>query len=190
MLDPVLLQIAKGAILNRLDGNYNLDLKSTVEHYPYLEKEGACFVTLHYKKQLRGCIGSIIAHRKLVDDIVSNAISAAFSDPRFSPLTIDEVDQLDIEVSVLTAPEMIEYSDYDDLLKQVIPHKDGLIIQHGRYQGTFLPQVWEELPSSEEFLEHLSYKAGANPSIYQYHPTLYRYHVEAIEESYNAILPL
>lgn len=190
MLDTILLRIAKSAIISRLDPSYSFDDEAVVSEYPYLKKDGACFVTLHYDKQLRGCIGSIIAHRSLIDDIIQNALSAAFSDPRFSPLRASELDALDIEVSVLTPPEIIEYTDYDDLLSKIEPKKDGLILQGGGYQGTFLPQVWDDIPRVEQFLEHLSYKAGGNPSIYQQHPTMYRYHVDAIEEGYDAILPL
>ncbi|MFT7861058.1 MAG: AmmeMemoRadiSam system protein A, partial [Sulfurimonas sp.] len=157
---------------------------------PKLLEDGATFVTLHYQKQLRGCIGSVLAHTSILEDIINNAQSAAFSDPRFTPLDVSELDELDIEVSVLTAPEHVEYNDFDDLLTKIVPEKDGLILQKASYQGTFLPQVWEELPSVEKFLEHLSYKAGADPSIFEKHPGIYRYRVEAIEEPYNEVLSL
>lgn len=190
MLDTILLRIAKSAILARLDDGYRFDQEGIVKQYPFLNEDGACFVTLNYQKQLRGCIGSIVAHQTLMEDLVSNAVSAAFADPRFSPLGVEELDGLTLEVSVLTAPEVLAYQDYNDLLTKLVPNKDGLILQYGGYQGTFLPQVWEQLPTSEQFLEHLSYKAGANPSIYEHHPTIYRYRVEAIEEDFDAILPL
>jgi hypothetical protein len=190
MLDKILLRIAKTAILGRFDSQYKVNKKLLLNEYPYLAKDGAAFVTLHYDKNLRGCIGSIIAHRSLLDDILGNANSAAFSDPRFSPLHVSEISHLSLELSVLTAPEILEYKDFDDLLTKVEPHRDGLILKHGIYQGTFLPQVWEELPTAHQFLEHLSYKAGANPSIYKEHPTIYKYRVDAIEERFDAILPL
>lgn len=190
MLDPVLLRIAKSAILAELDQSYSFDLKKLVEEYPFLEKEGACFVTLHTHKDLRGCIGSIIAHKTLLEDLLDNAYSAAFHDPRFSPLKIEELKNLHLEVSLLTSPEQIEYQEYQDLLSIIEPKKDGLIINYNGFQGTFLPQVWEQLPTTELFLEHLSYKANLTPSVYLKHPKMYRYRVEAIEEKFDAILPL
>ena len=190
MLDKILLRIAKTAILGKFDSKYKIDKEILLDEYPYLAQNGAAFVTLHYDKNLRGCIGSIIAHRSLLDDILGNAVSAAFNDPRFAPLHVSEISHLDLELSVLTTPEILEYQDFDDLLSKVKPHLDGLILKHGIYQGTFLPQVWEQLPSTHQFLEHLSYKAGADPSIYQEHPAIYRYRVDAIEERFDAILPL
>jgi AmmeMemoRadiSam system protein A len=190
MLDKVLLQIAKSSILSQFDSLYKIDKGKILEDFPYLAKSGAAFVTLHYDNSLRGCIGSISAHQSLLDDIIANARSAAFRDPRFMPLLADEFSHLRLEVSVLTEPEILNYENYDDLLDKIQPKVDGLILKHGAYQGTFLPQVWEELPTPREFLEHLSRKAGANPSIYEQHPTIYRYRVDAIEENFDAIFPL
>lgn len=190
MLDDILLRIAKTAILNKFDSKYQINKVDLIKEYPYLSKDGATFVTLHYDDQLQGCIGSIIAYRSLLDDILANSVSAAFNDPRFSPLKIEDISHLKLEVSVLTEPELIEYDDYDDLLTKIRPNMDGLILKHGIYQGTFLPQVWEQLPLVENFLEHLSYKAGANPSIYNEYPTIYRYTVDAIEERFDEVLPL
>ncbi len=191
MLDPILLRIAKTAILQKFDPSYRIDKEALTKQYPFLAKKGAAFVTLNKNKNLRGCIGSIIAHQPLIDDIIHNAQAAAFSDPRFNPLRPEEIDDtLTLEVSVLSEPEKIEYSDFEDLKSKIVPHKDGLILKYGQYQGTFLPQVWEQLPTVDQFLEHLSYKAGANPTIYSLHPEIYRYRVEHIEEPWNAILPL
>lgn len=190
MCDAILLRIAKTAILSKFDDKYLLDEESLLMKYPFLDKNGAVFVTLKYDNDLRGCIGSIIAHCRLFDDVVRNAKSAAFSDPRFAPLSSDELSHLTLEVSVLSEPEILEYRDYDDLTAKVQPNIDGLILKHGRYQGTFLPQVWEQLATPELFLEHLSMKAGANPSIYKEHPTIYRYGVEHIEEKFDRVLAL
>lgn len=191
MLDTILLQIAKTAILSKLDSNYTIDESTLIGKYPFLAQNGAAFVTLNKKNhELRGCIGSIIAHRNLLHDIIQNAISAAFNDPRFYPLGRDELNNLHLEVSVLTPPQPLAYNDYDDLKQKIRPDIDGVIIKYGEYQGTFLPQVWEQLPQSEDFLEHLAYKAGANPTIYSHHPDIYTYQVEAIEEDFDAILPL
>ncbi|SMP88755.1 hypothetical protein SAMN06314042_11318 [Epsilonproteobacteria bacterium SCGC AD-308-O04] len=190
MIDTVLLRIAKSAILSQFDKNYVLKREELTDKYPFLDKNGAAFVTLKYDHQLRGCIGSIIAHGKLLDDVIHNAKSAAFGDPRFHPLKNDEFPHLTLEVSVLTAPEILEYTDFDDLAKKIQPNIDGLILKHGAYQGTFLPQVWEELPLPKDFLEHLSMKAGSNPSIYNEQPTIYRYRVEAVEDDFDKILVL
>ena len=190
MVNVILLSIAKSAILSRFDDRYVIEEESLLREHPFLSYDGATFITLHSDDNLRGCIGSIIAHRTLLDDVIHNAKSAAFSDPRFSPLNLDESSHLKLEVSVLSEPTILEYENYEDLLQKVQPNIDGLILKHERYQGTFLPQVWEQLPSAKEFLEHLSMKAGANPSIYSEHPTIYRYGVEHIEENFDEILAL
>ncbi len=190
MLNTILLQIAKTAILSKFDENYILNENTILKEYPFLKSNGAVFVTLKYDNDLRGCIGSIIAHRRLFDDIVQNAISAGFNDPRFKPLSVEELSHLNLEVSVLSEPQILEYKDYDDLVQKVKPNEDGLILKHGRFQGTFLPQVWEQLPTPELFLEHLSMKAGATPTIYKEHPTIYRYGVEHIEKDFDEIVPL
>lgn len=187
MPDPILLSIAKSTIVHKLDASYMFDEKKVLKEHPFLKEDGAVFVTLKYDKDLRGCIGSIIAHRTLYEDVVQNAISAAFNDPRFRPLSIDELSHIDLEVSVLSKPEILEYEDFDDLCKKVIPRKDGLILKHGAYQGTFLPQVWEQLSSPREFLAHLSMKAGADPSIYEQKPSIYRYRVDALEDLFKNI---
>lgn len=190
MLDSIVLRVAKSAIFGEFDSSYNFDRDAVLKEHPFLNRDGAAFVTLKYDHNLRGCIGSIIAHRKLFDDIVHNALSAAFGDPRFRPLSVDELSHIELEVSVLSEPEILDYDDFDDLVKKVIPKVDGLILKHGVHQGTFLPQVWEQLPTPELFLEHLSLKAGANSSIYTEHPTIYRYRVNAIEKSFDQILSL
>ncbi|MCF6331257.1 MAG: AmmeMemoRadiSam system protein A [Sulfurimonas sp.] len=190
MLDSILLQIAKGAIINQLKHTYTFDKNKLLKKYPFLKKDGATFVTLKKDGELRGCIGSIIAHRTIFDDVVNNALSAGFSDPRFNALSEDELSHLNIEVSLLSEPKILEYKNFDDLCKKIQPNIDGLILKHGVYQGTFLPQVWEQLPTPKLFLEHLSQKAGSCFSIYEEHPTIYRYRVDAIEEDFDEILPL
>lgn len=190
MLDSIVLRVAKASILSRFDNSIDIDSSELLDRYPFFNDQGASFVTLKSSGQLRGCIGSIIAHRTLLEDIIHNADSAAFSDPRFSPLSEDELDNLTLEVSVLTKPQLISYNDYDDLKNKIDADVDGLILKHGAYQGTFLPQVWEELSTIDEFLTHLSYKAGTNPSVYEHHPDIYKYQVDAIEENFNEVLPL
>ena len=190
MLDPVLLRIAKTAVMEEFDSQYRIEKAQLLQKYPFLAKKAATFVTLNKEKELRGCIGSVIAYRSLLDDLVSNAKSAAFSDPRFQPLDNTELESLEVEVSVLSQPQPIEYKDIGDLVAQIVPKKDGLILRYAQFQGTFLPQVWEQIPNVEMFLEHLSYKAGGDPTIYRYHPEILRYRVEHISEAWNAILPI
>lgn len=187
MLDKILLRIAKSAILSRFDSTIVLDENKLLADYPFLQEQGATFVTLNYNHQLRGCIGSLVAHRTLLDDIISNAEAAAFSDPRFNPVSAKELPQLHLEVSVLTPPEELNYSDFDDLLAKVRPEVDGLILKYGYNQGTFLPQVWESLPTPKAFLDNLSFKAGLEPSVYERHPNIYRYEVNAIEADFSEI---
>ncbi|WP_294961383.1 AmmeMemoRadiSam system protein A [Sulfurimonas sp.] len=190
MVENILLRIAKTAILSKFEDTSSVDGYSLLREYPYLQKDGASFVTLKYDGNLRGCIGSIVPHRRLIDDIVLNAISASFKDPRFNAISSAEFSHLNLEVSILSEPEILEYEDYEDLLQKVRPNIDGLILTHKGHQGTFLPQVWEQLSSAKEFLEHLSTKAGATPSIYSEHPTVYRYEVEHIQEEFDKIQKL
>jgi len=187
MSDTVLLQIAKMAILSQFSNEQVLDKDRILNDYPYLKEDAATFVTLTSNNDLRGCIGSIAAYRSLYDDLVGNAVSAAFSDPRFNSLNEDELSLINLEVSVLSEAKIIEYDDYDDLCAKIHPFVDGLILRHGRYQGTFLPQVWEQLPSPQLFLEHLSMKAGSDLSIYQEHPSIYRYGVKKIKNKFDEI---
>ncbi len=125
-----------------------------------LTENGACFVTLHLNGQLRGCIGTLEAHRPLVFDVLENALSSAFEDPRFYPLRPEELPQVKISISVLSAPKPFPVKDSADLLKKLIPNRHGLILQKGYARATFLPVVWEQLAKKEEFLSHLCMKAG------------------------------
>jgi AmmeMemoRadiSam system protein A len=128
-----------------------------------LAQRGACFVTLTIDDVLRGCIGSIRPQRTLADDVAANAVAAASTDPRFPPLTAEEFPQVRIEVSLLSSPEFIEFTDEADLLRHLTPHQDGLILFAGCRSATFLPQVWEQLPQPGQFLAALKQKAGMNP---------------------------
>ena len=118
------------------------------------------FVTLKIKGQLRGCIGNLTPRETVWEGVKSNAINAAFHDPRFPPLTAKEFDQTEIEVSILSEPRPLEFRDGADLIQKLRAHVDGVIIRKGYASATFLPQVWEQLPRPEEFLSHLCMKAG------------------------------
>ena len=124
-------------------------------------RPAATFVTLHHNAALRGCIGSLQAYRSLVEDIAGNAFSAAFQDPRFSPLSKFELNGLEVEHSILSTPTLIEgCQTRQDLLDELVPFKDGLIISDGARRATFLPSVWSQLPDEKHFVEHLMNKAG------------------------------
>lgn len=125
-----------------------------------LQQPGACFVTLQKKGILRGCIGSLEACRPLLVDITENAFAAAFQDPRFPPLQAAELDTLEIHISLLTPAKEFPVTDEADLLQQLNIGVDGLILQDGRHRATFLPSVWESLPTPEQFLSRLKLKAG------------------------------
>lgn len=131
------------------------------ENYsPALRDAGAAFVTLHQTGQLRGCIGSLEARQALVLDVADNAWAAAFRDPRFPPVTSDDIAELDIHISVLSPATPMQFESEADLLAQVRPGVDGLVLEASGRRGTFLPSVWEQLPRPEEFLQHLKLKAG------------------------------
>lgn len=140
----------------------------------------ATFVTLHVDEKLRGCIGTIEARRTLVEDVVSNAYGAAFRDTRFPALTWPEFERLDIHISILSPPEPVQFSSEADLLTQLRPQVDGLIIEEGIFHGTFLPSVWEQLPEPREFLRHLKHKAGLSPDYWSNRLRVQRYTTESI----------
>ena len=132
-----------------------------------LKENRGCFVTLTINHNLRGCIGYILPITPLYKAVIDNAYNAAFSDPRFPPVSDNEVDKLQLEISVLSVPKKLEYTDKDDLLKKIVPSKDGVIIKKGFYSSTFLPQVWDQLPKKQDFLSHLCLKAGLSPDEWQ-----------------------
>lgn len=153
------LQVAHDSIQHGLQQGSSLQVNSH-DYSNDLQQNLACFVTLHKNNKLRGCIGTLEAYQPLINDVAEHAYAAAFSDPRFSALDKNEFDQLDIEISVLGKPELIKFDSEEDLLQQIRPHIDGLILEHGYNRGTFLPSVWDQLPDKNEFLNHLKIKAG------------------------------
>lgn len=147
-----------------------------------LADAGATFVTLTQDGQLRGCIGSLEAWRKLDTDVRENARAAAFRDPRFAPLGREELPRTRVEVSLLTMPEPMRFADEADALRQLRPGIDGVIFEVGRHRSTFLPQVWESLPDRREFMGRLKYKAGLPPNFWSPEVRLYRYEVQKWKE--------
>jgi len=125
-----------------------------------LRAKRATFVTLERNGQLRGCIGSLVASRPLVLDVVENAFRAAFRDPRFPRLKPEEGKGLGLSLSVLTPMSERQFSSEEDLLAQVQPGHHGLLIQDRDKRAVFLPQVWDQLPAPEDFMARLKMKAG------------------------------
>ncbi len=128
--------------------------------HSWLDRPAATFVTLTKKGELRGCIGSLEAWRPLLEDLRANAVAAAMHDPRFPPIVRGEFDQVRVEVSLLSPPGLLSHAGEGDLIDQLRPGEDGLILSLGRARSTFLPQVWEQLPDPAEFVRHLKIKAG------------------------------
>jgi AmmeMemoRadiSam system protein A len=154
-----LLEVAIASIRHGLTHGSPL-LPPLDEQPDELQQERAAFVTLHSKGQLRGCIGHLQALQPLITDVAENAFAAAFRDPRFPPLTQPELQGLEVHLSILTPPTPLEFSSEDELLAQLRPGVDGLILKDGGHQGTFLPSVWESLPEPGPFLRNLKMKAG------------------------------
>ncbi|WP_203568463.1 AmmeMemoRadiSam system protein A [Aestuariimicrobium ganziense] len=156
---------------------------SSAPTHAWLEDEAASFVTLTADGRLRGCIGSLRPHRRLVDDVAANAVAAAVHDPRFPPVKPEELPGLHVEVSVLSPLELFEVTSEDDLLAKLRPGVDGLVIAHGKRRATFLPQVWDQLPQPELFLAHLKRKAGFADDWWDEGVRLQRYTVTEFEEA-------
>lgn len=165
--------IARAAIATALGQHMEAD-----ESAPSLQQPGASFVTLKHAGKLRGCIGSLEAHRPLLQDVKNNAQAAALRDPRFTPLTLAELADTQIEVSILTPPEPLTFTNEAHACAQLRPGIDGVLLEYGPYRGTFLPQVWEQLPTSAEFMRQLKQKAGLPPDFWADDLKLYRYHVQ------------
>jgi AmmeMemoRadiSam system protein A len=173
----ILLPIARAAISSALNLPRNAD-----EDAPWLAEHGASFVTLTQQGELRGCIGTLQANRPLLADVKSNAVSAAFRDPRFPPLRAAELDITRVEISLLSPPREMTFGDEFDALAQLRPEVDGVIFEYAQHRSTFLPQVWEQLPQPREFMAHLKRKAGLPADFWRQGVKLSRYSVEKWKE--------
>lgn len=173
----ILLPIARASIAQAL----GRDAQAS-EQEPWLREPGATFVTLKQAEQLRGCVGSLKAHRPLLEDLKANAQAAAFRDPRFAPLTAAEFERTRVEVSLLSPLESMPFESERDALSQLRPNIDGIVFEYGYHQSTFLPQVWEDLPDPAEFMSHLKHKAGLPPDFWDAEVKLSRYTVSKWSE--------
>ena len=173
-----LLPIARAAISTALHRPLHAQ-----EDAPWLQQPGACFVTLTQQGQLRGCIGSLEARRSLLADVKANAVAAALHDPRFPSLTLAELADTQVELSLLSPMQPMQFKDEADALAQLRPGTDGVVFEFERHRSTFLPQVWEQLPNVAEFMAHLKNKAGLPASFWASGVRLNRYTVDKWKES-------
>lgn len=176
-----LLPIARAAISTAL--GQPLEVTEDAEDAVWLQEWGACFVTLTQQGQLRGCIGTLEAHRPLLVDVKMNAVNAAMRDPRFPPLTAAELSVTEIEISVLSPTQAMRFDSEVHALSQLRPGIDGVVLEFDRYRSTFLPQVWEQLPTASEFMAHLKHKAGLPVDFWAEGVRLSRYTVSKWKET-------
>lgn len=177
-----LLRTAREAIAHGLR-NGTASEPSLSAQPPELREPGASFVTLELNDDLRGCIGTLEAHRPLIQDVASNAYSAAFRDPRFTPLSETEFLHVSLHISILHPAEPMYFESEAQLLQQIRPGIDGLILEAGPRRGTFLPSVWEALPEPRAFLQQLKRKAGLTADYWSDQVRVWRYTTESIREA-------
>ena len=183
-LGQTLLPIARAAISTALGRP-----AQAAEDADWLQELGACFVTLTQQGQLRGCIGTLEARRTLLADVKSNAVAAALQDPRFTPLQLTELAHTDIELSLLSPMQALHFESEQHALSQLQPGIQGLVLEFGRYRSTFLPQVWEQLPTAVEFMAQLKRKAGLPQDFWASELRLQHYTVSKWKESDPASNP-
>lgn len=177
----ILLQIARVAI----SGALHVPCAPAIvdENMSWFFQPGASFVTLTQWGELRGCIGSLQACDPLIEDVSNNAVSAALHDLRFTPLVADELDTVNVEVSLLSELQPLVFSSEADAVAQLRPAIDGIVFEYGPYRSTFLPQVWESLPQPQQFLAKLKSKAGLSEDFWAEGIQLSRYTVAKWRET-------
>jgi len=178
----ILLQLARDALERGVRGQ-KLPPLDWASLPPRLREPGASFVTLTRHGKLRGCIGALEATQPLAEDVREHAIAAALYDPRFPPVTPEELPEIRLEVSYLTPLQPVSYTTPQELLHILRPGVDGVVISDGWRKATFLPQVWDQLPDPETFLDHLCVKMGAAPGCWHREPLkVWIYQVEKFHE--------
>jgi uncharacterized protein len=177
-----LLPIARASIATQLGKDHCAD-----ESAAWLREPGASFITLNLDKKLRGCIGSLRAHRALLDDVKANAQAAAFRDPRFKPLTLAEYEQIEVEISLLSGLSALAFSDEPSALAQLKPHVHGVIFEYGHHRSTYLPQVWDNFNDPAMFMATLKQKAGLPPNFWDATVKIQTYTVAKFRESELAV---
>ncbi|MCP5157835.1 MAG: AmmeMemoRadiSam system protein A [Gammaproteobacteria bacterium] len=179
-----LLQVARASIQHGLYHHRALPVDPS--DYPAtLRSARATFVTLEIEGRLRGCIGALIAYQPLVRDVAVHAYAAAFEDPRFPKLHAEEFPKLEIHLSVLSPPEPLSFRSEQELLAQLQPGVDGLILHFRQHRATFLPSVWEQLADPPVFLAHLKQKAGLSPDFWSLELQAERYTTESFGDAHE-----
>ncbi len=180
-----MLELARNTLSSSAANTQDAELK---EPPSKLREKRACFVTLTKAGVLRGCIGNLLPQAPLYQAIVENARGAALRDPRFPPVSAEEVKDLRIEISVLSEPQPLSFTSAEDLLGKLRPHEDGVLLRIGGRMATFLPQVWAQLPEKADFLDHLAQKAGCERNAWRGKDvSVSIYHVECFEEAGGAV---
>ncbi len=180
-----LLQLARNSIQHGLTNGTAIAVDCT-SYASRLQEKLACFVTLNRNGALRGCIGHLEAQQPLVKDVADNAFAAAFRDPRFPSVTESEMAVVEIHISILSPAQPIEFDSEQDLIDQLHPGQDGLILKYQGRSGTFLPSVWESLQDAESFLKNLKLKAGLTANFWSDHMQISRYTTESFSDSVTA----
>jgi AmmeMemoRadiSam system protein A len=156
----LLVRLARATITELVSGRQGGEPDAETWRDPVFQEKRGVFVTLKKEGQLRGCIGSLTGNETILSAIRHQAENAALHDTRFSPVQAWELPDIEVEISILSEPQPLAFSDPLDLIRKLRPQVDGVILGRGRHQATFLPQVWEQLPRPEDFLGHLAMKAG------------------------------
>lgn len=180
----LLLQIARASITEAFAVTKNVSGNSS-EYISenWLEENGACFITLMQSGKLRGCVGTLEAYRSLFEDVKANAQAAAFKDRRFSRLSADELTRTQIEISLLSGIQVLHFDDEQSLLNQLHAGADGVVFEYAEKRSTFLPQVWQQLPSKKSFISQLKQKAGLPSDFWADGIKVSRYSVHKWKES-------
>lgn len=178
MSQSLLLQIARNSIVEVFEAANIIDKNELYEKYPVLKESYPSFITLYLGDELRGSYGSISSNKTLLEEIMHHAKAAAFEDSRFTPLKTSEFLRCSIELSLLSEPEEISYTDINDLREKVQVGKDGLILASDDKEASFLPQIWSQLHTFDDFLAHLLKEAGLSLEEMKRHPKIYRFQIE------------
>ena len=181
LIDNKIKELVFSAIASKLNNTQLISKFDCVKQYPQFVLSKATFITLKKDGRLRGCIGSLVAHREFYNDLVINAQKAAFEDPRFKPLSIEELDKTSIEISILSDAILQKYTSIEDLKSKVTVGVDGIILKYKDKQATFLPQVWEDIATFDDFFAQLSRKGGFEISCLNDGALVYKYQVQKIK---------
>jgi len=180
-INSTIKNLVHGAILYKLNNSKFLSKYEIVKKHPEFVLPRATFITLKQNGRLRGCIGSLVAHKELYDDLVINAQKAAFNDPRFPPLKIEELKHTSIEISILSDAVLVKYDSIKDLKNKIKIGVDGIILKYKNKQATFLPQVWEDLKTFDDFFSSLAKKGDFDISCLNDGALVYKYQVQKIK---------